>query len=79
MRKKSTISKISIVWCFSSRTDQFVTTFHLHEISMTLKYFVVCLLHEMLQPVAITLTESDEDESDEDKDSADEFEDDIWN
>ena len=25
MRKKSTISKISIVWCFSSRTDQFVT------------------------------------------------------
>ena len=25
MRKKSTISKISIVWCISSRTDQFVT------------------------------------------------------
>ena len=26
MRKNSTIRKISIVWCFSSRTDQFVTT-----------------------------------------------------
>ena len=49
-------------------------SFHLHEISMTLKYFVACLLNEMLQPVAITLTERDED-----KDSADEFEDDIWN
>ena len=24
--KKSTISKISIVWCFSSRADQFVNT-----------------------------------------------------